>query len=103
MSVRVERWAEAGRPDGLTLRERMESEGYSVFQWSDPPGRTYEEHTHAEDQSHWVLTGAITISVVGGDEYTLRAGDRDFLPARTPHTARVEGREPCVYLMGAKD
>ena len=102
MTIRVERWGGAGRPDGLSLRERMESEGYSVFQWSDPPGRTYDEHTHPEDQSHWVLSGAITIGV-GREEYTLGAGDRDFLAAGTIHTARVEGREPVVYLVGAKD
>jgi len=101
MSIRVEKWAGEGRPDALELRERMEAEGYAVFHWTDAPGRSYEEHTHAEDQSHWVLSGAITI-VVGGREYTLRAGDRDYLPAWTVHEARVEGAEPVVYLVGAK-
>lgn len=102
MSLRVERWDKTETPDALDLRQRMESEGYSVFHWTDAPGRTYAEHTHPEDQSHWVLSGAITINV-GGEEYTLGAGDRDFLPKDTPHTARVEGREPVVYLIGAKD
>ena len=102
MSMKVERWAGEGRPDALALRGQMESEGYSVFQWTDAPGRAYSEHTHPEDQSHWILSGAITI-VVGRDEYTLRAGDRDFLKAGVLHSARVEGREPCVYLVGAKE
>ena len=30
--------------------QRLESEGYRVFQWSDPPGTRYEPHAHAEDQ-----------------------------------------------------
>ena len=102
MSIRVEKWEGPGRPDALELRARMESEGYAVFHWTDAPGRTYDEHTHAEDQTHWVLSGAITI-VVAGREYTLRSGDRDYLPANVLHSARVDGTEPCVYLIGAKD
>jgi quercetin dioxygenase-like cupin family protein len=80
----------------------MEAEGYSVFQWSDPPGRVYGAHAHAEDQSHWIISGALVLRVEG-EEYTLRAGDRDFLPANTVHEARVVGSEPVVYLIGAKD
>lgn len=79
----------------------MEEDGYSVFEWTDEPGTTYGRHAHAEDQSHWVLSGALTL-VVGHEEYTLRAGDRDFLPANTVHTARVGGAEPVRYLIGAK-
>jgi quercetin dioxygenase-like cupin family protein len=47
------------------------------------------------------LSGALTLAVEG-EEYTLRAGDRDYLPAWTVHEARVEGAEPVVYLVGAK-
>lgn len=103
MSIRVERWRATGeRPDARELRRRMAAEGYGVFEWSDAPGTVYANHAHAEDQSHWVLSGALTL-VVGGEEYTLRAGDRDFLPAGTLHAARVEGEEPVRYLIGAKD
>ena len=79
----------------------MEAEGYSVFEWTDAPGTTYGRHAHPEDQSHWIISGALTL-VVGHEEYTLRAGDRDFLPAGTVHAARVEGGEPVRYLIGAK-
>jgi quercetin dioxygenase-like cupin family protein len=99
--MRVERWSGTGKPDARELRRRMEAEGYSVFEWSDPPGRVYAPHTHSEDQSHWVISGAIALEV-GGEEYILRAGDRDFLPAGTVHAARVVGDEPVVYLIGAK-
>ena len=101
MSFEVERWNEAGVPDARRLRRRLEAEGYEVYEWSDRPGTTYPPHSHAEDQSHWVLSGALTL-VVRGREYTLRAGDRDRLPARTVHAARVEGAEPARYLVGAK-
>jgi len=101
MSIEVEYWEGPQPPDARRLRRQLELEGYSVFEWTDRPGTTYAPHSHAEDQSHWVLSGALTLAVEG-EEYTLRAGDRDYLPAWTVHEARVEGAEPVVYLVGAK-
>jgi quercetin dioxygenase-like cupin family protein len=101
MDFEVERWAGGVAPDARRLRQRLEREGYEVFEWSDRAGAIYAPHSHPEDQSHWVLSGALTL-VVGSQEYTLRAGDRDYLPAWTMHEARVEGTEPVVYLIGAK-
>jgi quercetin dioxygenase-like cupin family protein len=101
MSIEVEYWEGAGPPDARRLRRQLELEGYSVFEWADRPGTTYPPHSHGEDQSHWVVSGALTL-IVDGEEYTLRAGDRDYLPAHTLHEARVEGAEPAVYLIGAK-
>ena len=88
-------------PSAPDLIKRMEAEGYSVFQWSDPPGRTYGPHAHGENQSHWIVSGTLALTV-DGEEYVLSSGDRDFLPAGTEHSARVVGGEPVVYLIGAK-
>jgi quercetin dioxygenase-like cupin family protein len=101
MSFRVERWNEEGAPDARELRKRLEAEGYSVFQWSDSPATTYGVHNHAEDQSHWILSGSLEL-IVDGESYILNVGDRDFLPAYTNHSARVVSREAVVYLIGAK-
>ena len=97
--MRVERWSEPTLPDAAALRRRLEAEGYGVYSWSDPPGAEYPPHTHATDQSHWVLAGSLALTV-GGQEYVLRPGDRDWLPANTSHSARVVGSEPVVYLIG---
>jgi len=101
VSIQIEKWSEESRPDAGDLKQRLESEGYSVFQWSDAPGTKYGPHAHAEDQSHWILSGALDLRV-GHETYTLRAGDRDYLPANTIHSASVAGDEPLVYLIGAK-
>lgn len=102
MSLRVELWNEEQKPDARELRRRMEAEGYSVSQWSDAPGALYEAHAHANDQTHWIISGAIEMRVEG-ETYTLRAGDRDFLPANTEHAAFVPGDSEVVYLIGVKD
>jgi quercetin dioxygenase-like cupin family protein len=101
LSLRVERWGGAGPPDKETLRRQLESEGYSVFEWTDAPGTSYGPHSHAEDQSHWIVRGALTLRV-GWEEHTLRAGDRDYLPANTEHSAVVPRDESVLYLIGAK-
>ena len=88
-------------PDEQESKKRLQGEGYSVFQWSDAPGTKYGPHAHAEDQSHWILSGKLELRV-GHETYTLHAGDRDFLPANTIHSAFVPGDEPVNYLIGAK-
>lgn len=99
--LRVERWREATPPDREALQRRLEAEGYEVYSWSDPPGATYPPHTHANDQSHWILQGSLALTV-GGEEYVLGPGDRDWLPAGTSHAARVVGDEAVVYLIGER-
>ena len=101
MNIEVERWSQSGPPDPAQLRARLQEDGYSVFQWTDAPGTKYGPHSHAEDQSHWILSGELELRV-GHETYTLRAGDRDYLPADTFHSAFVPGDEPVTYLIGAK-
>jgi quercetin dioxygenase-like cupin family protein len=98
--MRVERWS--GRAvDEAALRVTLRAEGYSVYSWTDGAGATYPPHTHDDDQSHWVLEGSLALTV-GGEEYVLGAGDRDWLPAGTRHSARVVGDAPVTYLIASK-
>jgi quercetin dioxygenase-like cupin family protein len=48
------------------------------------------------------LNGELELTV-GGESYTLRSGDRDFLSANTTHSAFVPGDQPVTYLIGAKN
>src|SRR6185436_11103369 len=71
MNIQVERWNEDSLPDPAELKSRLLREGYSVFQWSDAPGTKYGPHSHGEDQSHWIVSGALDL-IVGHETYTLR-------------------------------
>ena len=101
MSFEVEYRAAAAPPDARALRRQMGREGYSVFEWNDAPRTVYGPHSHAEDQSHWIISGELELTV-GDKTYTLRAGDRDFISANTMHSAFVRDRQPVHYLIGAK-
>jgi len=101
MNIQIERWSEPSSPDAEELKARLLDEGYSVFQCTDAPGTKYGPHAHAEDQSHWILSGELELRV-GHETYVLRAGDRDFLPANTIHSAAVPGDKSLIYLIGAK-
>jgi quercetin dioxygenase-like cupin family protein len=101
MSIEVQRWSEPAPPDPQELKTKLSGEGYSVFQWSDAAGTKYGPHAHAEDQTHWILSGELELRV-GYENYTLGPGDRDFLPANTMHSAFVPGEQPVIYLIGSK-
>jgi quercetin dioxygenase-like cupin family protein len=101
-AYRVEKWQELYAPNIAMLRHTMTVQGYDVFQWCDAPGAEYGSHRHDEEQSHWVISGTLELTVQGVGVFVLEAGDRDFMPAGTYHTARVLGEEPVMYLIGAK-
>jgi quercetin dioxygenase-like cupin family protein len=101
MTFSVQRWIGSEAPHAKRLRQVLENEGYSVFEWTDAPGTAYEPHEHDDDQSHWIINGALQLTVAG-ETYTLQAGDRDFLPAYTTHAAFVPGEKPVRYLIGSK-
>ena len=99
--MNIIRWHKDELPDLKELRHEMEHEGYSVIEWSDAPGTVYGSHRHETDQSHWVISGELELKVEG-ETYHLHAGDRDFMPANTSHSAFVPGTKPVRYLIGVK-
>jgi quercetin dioxygenase-like cupin family protein len=103
MEYRVKKWDSDEPPDESSLKERMESEGFSVYRWSDAPGAVYPTHSHGNNQSHWIIKGSIEFVINGDETFTLEAGDRDFMPAGTDHSARVVSEAPAVYLIGERE
>lgn len=101
MELEVVRWRGDRSPLESDLRSTLESEGYSVFAWSDRAGTTYEPHSHPHDESIWLVRGEMTFGAAGA-EHVLRAGDRLMLPKGTVHTA-VAGGDGASYLVGQRD
>jgi quercetin dioxygenase-like cupin family protein len=102
MKYKVERWQENGEPDAMQMRKILEAEGYSVYQWQDAPGAFYLNHQHANDQTHWIISGALELTIENVGVFTIEPGDRDFMPAKTVHSARVVGDGEVAYLIGEK-
>lgn len=102
MNYKIERWTENNAPKATQLKTQMESENFRVYQWRDQPNAFYPAHEHGADQSHWIISGALELTVENVGTFVLEAGDRDFMPARTKHSARVVSRVPVVYLIGEK-
>ena len=97
MELAVIAWP-GGALDAATLRGRLEGEGCSVFEWSDPTGAEYQPHHHDHDESIWIVRGEMTFTAQGRD-LRLGAGDRLMLPRGTVHGARA-GAQGATYLVG---
>lgn len=93
---------EGGGIDEALYRRVLADEGYSVFCWTDVPGSQYPDHQHSNDQTHWILSGNLELTVEGHGAFLLEPGDRDIMPAGTVHSARVIGAKPVSYLIGEK-
>ena len=100
MKLELISWDRPDPPEADVLRKRLESEGFDVFIWSDPPRRTYEPHTHEHDECLWVTRGDIMFRINEKD-YTLGLGDRLMLPAGTVHAAQA-GPGGASYLIGQR-
>ncbi len=98
----IERWPHPYPPNPAMLRYELVREGYTVFQWCDGPGKSYGGHSHPEEQSHWIVSGSMEITIENGGRFVLEAGDRDFVPANERHSAKVAGEHSVLYLIGAR-
>lgn len=99
---RVEKWDGLNPPNPAMLWHILATEGYRVFQWGDSPGSAFPNHKHDNDQTHWIISGSLEMTVERFGTYTLEAGDRDIMPAGTYHSARVLGDKHVIYLVGEK-
>ena len=93
-------WKGNGTVEENTLRLQLEEEGFNVFHWRDEAGVSYDPHSHAHDQSLWVIDGALVFAAAGRD-YRLKPGDRLMLPRGTVHTAHA-GADGATYLIGER-
>jgi cupin 2 domain-containing protein len=101
--VKIIPWEGQGPPPSQEeVEARLHQEGYESFKWYDVPGAQYPKHRHSQDECLWILRGELVLEV-SGQEYFVKSGDRIYLPARTPHTARVPAKGSVTYIIGQKD
>lgn len=99
---RIEKWREFHKPNAAMLRLTLDREGYRVYHWCDQTEKIYAKHQHGEEQTHWIISGALELTIERVGTFVLEAGDRDFMPANTYHSLRVVSEEPVIYLIGEK-
>jgi mannose-6-phosphate isomerase-like protein (cupin superfamily) len=99
--MRIVRWERSEPPSEEEAEARLHQEGYDSFKWYDVPGACYREHAHEQDECIWVLKGEL-IFEIEQKTYSLRSGDRLYLPAHLRHTAHVSKDGSVTYLAGQK-
>lgn len=99
--VHVVRWQKPEPPTEQEAEARLQQEGYDVFRWHDVAGSHYPRHRHVHDECLWILKGDLVLTV-DDNKYTLKPGDRLYLPARTPHLADAPTDRSVTYLVGQK-
>jgi quercetin dioxygenase-like cupin family protein len=95
--VDVIRWSKSAKPTEAELRAMLKSEGLESDLYSDKPGTKYGRHKHDFDDFVVIVSGKMLLAT-DDFEWTLKPGDRINLPARTPHSAEMLGKEEVLYL-----
>jgi quercetin dioxygenase-like cupin family protein len=73
--------------------------GFSCELWTDPPGRRWEDFTHATDEVVIVLEGKMEFEVEGNMHHP-RPGEELLIPAGAVHSARNIGSTTARWLYG---
>mgnify|MGYP000131847363 CR=1 FL=1 len=78
--------------------QKFEKEGFTnVYDWSDPAGTTYDEHSHEGKVSLFVTDGSIIFDFQG-EKREVKAGERFDVPVGKPHSA-VVGPEGWIVVV----
>jgi quercetin dioxygenase-like cupin family protein len=95
--------AEAQQP-GIT-RTDLQQHGLSIpghevvqVRVEFAPGATAPRHTHPGEEIIYVLEGSITYEVEGQPPVTLKAGEVEFIPAGTIHSAKNTSSDKAAEL-----
>lgn len=84
-----------------SVRSNWQSRGFSCDTWTDPPGQTWEDYTHAVDELVMILEGDVEFEI-GGKVLHPSAGEELFIPAGALHSVRNRGKTTSPWLYGYK-
>jgi len=97
----VVRWSRAKKPTLEELTQILDTQGQDYELYSDPPKMKYGRHKHPFDDFVMIVSGKMKIAT-DAHEWIMNPGDRLDIPANTPHTAEMLGRQEVQYLSAAK-
>lgn len=79
--------------------QKFEDEGFaSVYEWQDPAGTVYDEHSHVGQVSIFVTDGSITFTIAG-ETREVKANERFDVPVGQLHSA-VVGSQGWICIVG---
>lgn len=79
--------------------QKFEDEGFvSVYEWQDPAGTIYEEHSHQGKVSLFVTDGSVTFDFEGIKK-EVKANERFDVPPGKPHSVIV-GPQGWIVIVG---
>jgi quercetin dioxygenase-like cupin family protein len=90
-----------GKLSENAMRRKLESMGYSVYQYHYPPGTYFPPHTHTMDKVDGVVSGRFKMTMQG-KSVVLEAGDMLAVPKGEIHSAEVIGDEVVISLDAVK-
>jgi quercetin dioxygenase-like cupin family protein len=73
--------------------------GFGCDLWVDPPGRCWEDFTHATDELVLILKGQMEFEVEG-QKSRPAPGEELLIPAGSRHSARNVGQTTARWLYG---
>ena len=84
-----------------SVRSNWQSRGFNCDVWTDPPGQTWEDYTHAVDEVVMILEGEVEFEI---GEQVLRpsVGEELYILAGVLHSVRNIGKTPSRWLYGYK-
>lgn len=94
------RWSDQ-HTDTDILKQQLQTEGFSAYEWTGRPGGAYLDYIHTQDEVVCVLSGTADVKVAD-TQGTVESGDRIDVPANTYHSITVTSKEPLVVLTGMR-
>ena len=85
--------------DRQQLAAEWASRGFGCDLWTDPPGRRWEDFTHATEELVLVLEGQIEFEI-SGQVCHPALGEELLIPAGAVHSARNIGTTTARWLYG---
>ena len=81
--------------------ERLKEDGYeTIFEYDDPAGEFFPDHTHPGEEYLVVIRGNIEVNM-DGKHHTCGPNDELLFPQMMVHDAKI-GPEGCFYIVGEK-